>query len=312
DLGGIGGGLRDLFAGVGDSRNLLARRFAIEERRRHAQVFVEDAAAHVLYHAAPDVGAAIALDIHRNAAHEEDADDDDRHPEDHVRVAIHEQLVDQRLDLLREQRHARRIGHHRQDGDDHHPAVRAQQSQQAPIRRCVGSGVTHGDGAAGAVAIDRCVKPSRPTASIAVTTAWCGVIASARSSTGRSWSLPATAWMARDSVDSSSPRTRLLPTKKCPCLSITITSVSATGAAGLSLACGSDTLRCPCCTKVVVNTKNINRVSSTSIRLTTLISNSSALSLPMRIGKPVSSWRARRAAHWPRRPPGVFRPAPGA
>src|SRR6185437_4468266 len=127
--------------------------------------------------------------------------------------------------------------------------------------------------------------------SIAVTTAWCGVIASARSSTGRSWSLPATAWMARDSVDSSSPKTWLLATKKCPCLSITITSVSATGAAGLSLACGSDTLRWPCCTKVVVSTKNINRVSSTSIRLTTLISNSSALSLPMRM----SDRRARHA-----------------
>src|SRR6185312_1264551 len=45
---------------------------------------------------------------------------------------------------------------------------------------------------------------------------------------------------------------------------------------GCALACGSETFRWPCCTKVVVSTKNISNVSSTSINETTLISNSSS------------------------------------
>src|SRR5699024_7602864 len=62
------------------------------------------------------------------------------------------------------------------------------------------------------VAMERRVKPSWPSTSIAVTTDWWVEAASARKVTGRSWSSPATLSMARRSVSASCPITSLPPT----------------------------------------------------------------------------------------------------
>jgi len=107
-----------LLACISDARDLLARRFLGEEGRRQAQVRRENVDTNGLHHVASDVGDAVVGGVGSDAAHRENRDDPDRHPEDRVRVLLNEDLVDQGLEQAREQGQARRVDDHAEYGDE--------------------------------------------------------------------------------------------------------------------------------------------------------------------------------------------------
>jgi len=163
-----GGGLGDLVGGVGDARDLLTGSLLREMRHRQAQIAGEGILADVAHHAAAEDAHAVVGGEGSHAAHRRDNEDQNRQPEDRLRVLGDEQAVDHRLDHLHEQGDADRIEDQPDDGARADPAIRHQITEQAPVdapglcpvdfpfRRAHGRSALR----SGVVAMDRCVKPS--------------------------------------------------------------------------------------------------------------------------------------------------------
>ncbi|MCY1461689.1 hypothetical protein D9M71_793710 [compost metagenome] len=111
------------------------------------------------------------------------------------------------------------------------------------------------------------LKPSLPAASIAVTTAWCGVLPSALMASGSVLSPPDSRAMASLRVARSLLGSRWLFTEYTPsALMVISTSLPGSAGAGSALvASGNSTRSCVSRVKVVVTTKNSSRTNTTSI-----------------------------------------------
>src|SRR5690606_28004900 len=124
-------------------------------------------------------------------------DDGQRQQHGHLRLGPDEAAVGQRLHQPDEGRAGPRLHQHAQQrGAEEHAVARGVAEQAAVDRPDRLPGGTTQDCGSGAVAMAMRRKPSWASASWAVTTAWYGVRASARSITGSSRSSPAAAAMA--------------------------------------------------------------------------------------------------------------------
>ena len=105
----IGAGAGDLLHREGQARDHLARGFGAEIARGQLEVAREHLAAQPVHDAACDARHAVVGHVGRDAAQQEQADDDDRHPRDPERVVLDEDVVEHRLDALDERRTAGRV-----------------------------------------------------------------------------------------------------------------------------------------------------------------------------------------------------------
>jgi hypothetical protein len=133
DLERVGARVGDLLDGVGHPGDLHARWFAHKVARGQREILAEHLIAQLLHHAARDARHAEIGGKRGDAAHQEQADDDQRHPEDRGRILAHEQFVEHRLDDQRECRPARSVEHHADCGNDRQRPVACGVAEQAAI-----------------------------------------------------------------------------------------------------------------------------------------------------------------------------------
>ena len=130
----IGRRVGDLLGVVRQLREQHARGVAVEVGDRQVHEAVEDLRAQRLDHAPADVARAVGLHEIADAAQDEQPHQRDRHEPDHARVAVHERAVEEELHERRPAGVGRREQRHAEHAHGEHALVRAQVTEQAPVR----------------------------------------------------------------------------------------------------------------------------------------------------------------------------------